>query len=98
MTGKTTRGKGRHVVTQLAVVKGKNLDWYAAKEFAHDVCQEMARENPDRYLIKMAKAKCRSRIILPITYAMIACRPRWRHRHRVLGPVRRSPCRSTGTR
>jgi bifunctional non-homologous end joining protein LigD len=61
---KTTGGKGLHVVTPLAVSKGKKLSWDEAKGFAHDVCQEMARDNPDLYLIKMAKNQREGRIFL----------------------------------
>ena len=51
---KTTGGKGLHVVTPISV-KGAKLGWPEAKAFAHGVCAAMARESPDRYLIKMAK-------------------------------------------
>ncbi|CUX55816.1 DNA ligase D (plasmid) [Agrobacterium fabrum] len=61
---KTTGGKGLHVVTPLAVTKGKKLSWPEAKGFAHDVCQQMARDNPDLYLIKMAKNQRNGRIFL----------------------------------
>ncbi|WP_275785984.1 DNA ligase D [Pararhizobium gei] len=61
---KTTGGKGLHVVTPLAVAKGKKLGWDEAKGFAHDVCQGMARDNPDLYLIKMAKNQREGRIFL----------------------------------
>ncbi|WP_064713488.1 DNA ligase D [Rhizobium bangladeshense] len=61
---KTTGGKGLHVVTPLLVAKGKKLGWDLAKAFAHDVCQEMARDNPDLYLIKMAKNQREGRIFL----------------------------------
>lgn len=61
---KTTGGKGLHVVTPLAVPKGKKLSWDEAKGFAHDVCQDMARDNPDLYLIKMAKNQREGRIFL----------------------------------
>ncbi|MCW8060719.1 DNA ligase D [Agrobacterium tumefaciens] len=61
---KTTGGKGLHVVTPLAVPKGKKLSWDKAKGFAHDVCQEMARDNPELYLIKMAKNQRNGRIFL----------------------------------
>jgi bifunctional non-homologous end joining protein LigD len=61
---KTTGGKGLHVVTPLAVPKGKKLSWDEAKGFAHDVCEEMARDNPDLYLIKMAKNQREGRIFL----------------------------------
>jgi bifunctional non-homologous end joining protein LigD len=61
---KTTGGKGLHVVTPLSVPKGKKLSWDEGKAFAHDVCQEMARENPDLYLIKMTKSLRNGRIFL----------------------------------
>ncbi len=61
---KTTGGKGLHVVTPLAVAKGKKLAWPEAKGFAHDVCLQMARENPELYLIKMAKNQRSGRIFL----------------------------------
>jgi bifunctional non-homologous end joining protein LigD len=61
---KTTGGKGLHVVTPLAVPKGKKLSWDIAKGFAHDVCEQMARDNPDLYLIKMAKNQREGRIFL----------------------------------
>lgn len=61
---KTTGGKGLHVVTPLAVPKGKKLSWDEGKAFAHNVCQGMARDNPDLYLIKMAKAQRNGRIFL----------------------------------
>lgn len=61
---KTTGGKGLHVVTPLAVNARKPLSWAEAKGFAHDVCQEMARDNPDLYLIKMTKTLREGRIFL----------------------------------
>ncbi|WP_438748271.1 DNA ligase D [Pararhizobium sp. O133] len=61
---KTTGGKGLHVVTPLSVSTGKKLSWDEAKGFAHDVCREMARDNPELYLIKMAKAQREGRIFL----------------------------------
>jgi len=61
---KTTGGKGLHVVTPLAVPKGKKLSWDIAKGFAHDVCEQMARDNPGLYLIKMAKNQREGRIFL----------------------------------
>ncbi|CAD7035343.1 DNA ligase D [Pseudorhizobium endolithicum] len=61
---KTTGGKGLHVVTPLAVNKRKPLSWAEAKGFAHDVCEQMARDNPDLYLIKMSKSLRGGRIFL----------------------------------
>ena len=51
---KTTGGKGLHVVTPLAIAKRSTLSWPRAKGFAHDVCLQMARDNPSLYLIKMS--------------------------------------------
>jgi len=61
---KTTGGKGLHVVTPLAIAKGKKIAWAEAKGFAHDVCLQMARANPELYLIKMAKDQRSGRIFL----------------------------------
>ncbi|MDQ0559067.1 bifunctional non-homologous end joining protein LigD [Rhizobium mesoamericanum] len=61
---KTTGGKGLHVVTPLAVNKRKPLTWAEAKSFALGVCQEMARDNSDLYLIKMTKSLRGGRIFL----------------------------------
>lgn len=52
------------MVTPLAVPKGRKLSWHIAKGFAHDVCEQMARDNPDLYLIKMAKNQREGRIFL----------------------------------
>jgi bifunctional non-homologous end joining protein LigD len=61
---KTTGGKGLHVVTPLAGGRKSKLTWPAAKSFAHDVCLQMARENPDRYLVNMAKKLRNGRMFL----------------------------------
>jgi len=61
---KTTGGKGLHVVTPLAVAKRSKLTWPEAKGFAHDVCLQMARDNPALYLTKMAKNQRIGRIFL----------------------------------
>jgi bifunctional non-homologous end joining protein LigD len=61
---KTTGGKGLHVVTPLARTKSQKLTWGAAKEFAHEVCVRMARDNPQRYLVNMAKKLRNGRIFL----------------------------------
>ncbi len=61
---KTTGGKGLHVVTPLAVSKRSPLSWPQAKDFAHDVCMQMARDNPSLYLIKMSKSLRNGRIFL----------------------------------
>jgi bifunctional non-homologous end joining protein LigD len=61
---KTTGGKGLHVVTPLAGARKQNIAWPAAKEFARDVCTMMARENPELYLVNMAKKARTGRIFL----------------------------------
>jgi len=61
---KTTGGKGLHVVTPLAVKSRKPLSWAEAKGFAHDVCEQMAHDSPDLYLIKMTKNLRKGRIFL----------------------------------
>ncbi len=61
---KTTGGKGLHVVTPLAVSKGDALAWPAAKDFAHRLCDRMARAAPQRYVINMAKKVRTGKIFL----------------------------------
>jgi bifunctional non-homologous end joining protein LigD len=61
---KTTGGKGLHVVTPLALAKRGGLDWPTAKAFARDVCEQMASDAPDRYLVNMAKKLRTGRIFL----------------------------------
>ena len=58
---KTTGGKGLHVVTPLAKSK---MDWKPAKAFARELCERMAADSPDRYLVNMAKAKRGGKIFL----------------------------------
>ncbi|MGH6956304.1 MAG: DNA ligase D, partial [Caulobacteraceae bacterium] len=59
---KTTGGKGLHVVTPLSHDPG--LDWPTAKAFAREVCARIAAEEPDAFLINMAKAKRTGKIFL----------------------------------
>ena len=60
---KTTGGKGLHVVTPLKDGKGK-MDWPTAKKFAQDLCLAIAADEPDKYVVNMAKAKRVGRIFL----------------------------------
>jgi bifunctional non-homologous end joining protein LigD len=52
---KTTGGKGLHVVTPLAPPRKDRLDWSMAKEFARELCMQMAADSPNSYLVKMTK-------------------------------------------
>lgn len=61
---KTTGGKGLHLVAPLRTSKKENLSWSQAKTFARDVCSAMAKDEPDRYLIKMSKSNRSGRIFL----------------------------------
>jgi bifunctional non-homologous end joining protein LigD len=60
---KTTGGKGLHVVSALASDK-KSPDWWAAKTFAQEVCRRIAADQPDRFIITMAKKDRGGRIFL----------------------------------
>lgn len=62
---KTTGGKGLHVVTPLAPPRrGKVVAWPEAKGVAQSVCRELAADQPDRFLINMAKNRRTGRIFL----------------------------------
>jgi bifunctional non-homologous end joining protein LigD len=61
---KTTGGKGLHVVTPIAVSKKDRLGWPEAKTFAREVCARVAADNPDAYVLNMAKKKRGGRIFL----------------------------------
>ena len=58
---KTTGGKGLHVVTPF---RADGADWPTAKAFARNVCNAMAMDSPDRFLITMAKKERSGRIFL----------------------------------
>jgi bifunctional non-homologous end joining protein LigD len=60
---KTTGGKGLHVVTPLAGGEDA-VAWPAAKNFAHLICAQMARDSPKKYLDTMAKKDRVGRIFL----------------------------------
>jgi bifunctional non-homologous end joining protein LigD len=61
---KTTGGKGLHVVVPLAHGARDRVDWREAKGFAQGVCQWMAKENPEQYLLNMSKKLRRGKIFL----------------------------------
>jgi bifunctional non-homologous end joining protein LigD len=61
---KTTGGKGMHIVVPLIYGAKDKVTWKDAKTFALGVCQLMARENPDAYLLNMSKQKRAGKIFL----------------------------------
>lgn len=61
---KTTGGKGLHVVTPLAYGARDKVTWKEAKAFAQGVCQWMAKEDPERYLLNMSKKLRKGKIFL----------------------------------
>jgi bifunctional non-homologous end joining protein LigD len=61
---KTTGGKGLHVVTPLLYSARDRVTWKEAKAFAQGVCQWMAQEDPDRYLLNMSKKLRKGKIFL----------------------------------
>ncbi|MGY4462918.1 DNA ligase D [Bradyrhizobium sp. LB13.1] len=52
---KTTGGKGLHVVVPLLHGARDKVSWKEAKAFAQGVCQWMAGDEPERYLLNMSK-------------------------------------------
>jgi bifunctional non-homologous end joining protein LigD len=61
---KTTGGKGLHVVTPLLYGAKDKVDWKEAKAFAQGVCQWMANDDPENYLLNMAKKLRKGKIFL----------------------------------
>jgi len=52
------------VVAPLKNAKKDRVDWKIAKTFAQQICQFMATDSPDRYLINMSKQKRKGKIFL----------------------------------
>jgi bifunctional non-homologous end joining protein LigD len=61
---KTTGGKGLHVVVPLTHGAKDKLSWKEAKAFALGVCQWMANEAPEQYLLNMSKKLRKGKIFL----------------------------------
>jgi bifunctional non-homologous end joining protein LigD len=61
---KTTGGKGLHVVVPLLSGAKDKVTWKEAKAFAQGVCQWMAQEEPERYLLNMSKKLRKGKIFL----------------------------------
>jgi len=61
---KTTGGKGLHVVVPLLHGAKVKVTWKEAKVFAQGVCQWMADEDPERYLLNMSKKLRKGKIFL----------------------------------
>jgi bifunctional non-homologous end joining protein LigD len=61
---KTTGGKGLHVVTPLLHGAKDKVNWKEAKTFAQGVCQWMAADEPERYLLNMSKKLRKGKIFL----------------------------------
>ena len=61
---KTTGGKGLHVVTPLLHGAREKVTWKEAKAFAQGVCQWMAMDEPERYLLNMSKRQRQGKIFL----------------------------------
>ncbi len=61
---KTTGGKGLHVTAPLAAPAKGGPDWPAAKAFARAVCEQIAADHPDAFVVNMAKAQRTGRIFL----------------------------------
>lgn len=61
---KTTGGKGLHVVVPLLYGARDKVSWKDAKAFAQSVCQWMADDDPERYLLNMSKKLRNGKIFL----------------------------------
>ncbi|MFL6837406.1 MAG: DNA ligase D [Bradyrhizobium sp.] len=61
---KTTGGKGLHVVAPLLYGARDKVTWKEAKAFAQGICQWMANDEPERYLLNMSKKLRKGKIFL----------------------------------
>jgi bifunctional non-homologous end joining protein LigD len=61
---KSTGGKGLHVVTPLRSGARDKVTWPEAKAFAQGVCQWMANDDPEQYLLNMSKKLRQGKIFL----------------------------------
>jgi bifunctional non-homologous end joining protein LigD len=61
---KITGGKGLHVVAPLKARRGDGIGWKEAKMFSGALCQQMAADSPERYLVSMPKKLRKGRIFL----------------------------------
>lgn len=61
---KTTGGKGLHVIVPLLHGARDKVSWKEAKAFAQGVCQWMADDDPERYLLNMSKKLRKGKIFL----------------------------------
>jgi bifunctional non-homologous end joining protein LigD len=61
---KTTGGKGLHLVVPLLHGAKDKVTWPEAKAFARDICQWMANDDPERYLLNMSKKLRKGKIFL----------------------------------
>jgi bifunctional non-homologous end joining protein LigD len=61
---KTTGGKGLHVVAPLLYGSKDKVGWKEAKAFAREICERMAADDSDRYLLNMSKKLRKGKIFL----------------------------------
>ncbi|WP_454634567.1 DNA ligase D [Bradyrhizobium cenepequi] len=61
---KTTGGKGLHVVAPLLYGAKDRVTWKEAKAFAQAICQWMADDDPEQYLLNMSKKLRKGKIFL----------------------------------
>jgi bifunctional non-homologous end joining protein LigD len=61
---KTTGGKGLHVVAPLLNGAKDKVTWKEAKAFAQGICQWMANDDPERFLLNMSKKLRKGKIFL----------------------------------